>query len=138
MIILKNYPFPYQIRKMGRSCFISPLAKGNPCLSRKRTEEIYKLASSSVGITGEEKSALFEIESLLNELEGIKRNIGEVNIEAQNILSSRDDYSLLMSTPGVGPVTASSIIAEIGDITNFSLRKTARQSQRPSPLWLLS
>lgn len=123
MIILKNCPFPSEIRKMGRSRFVSLLAKKNPRLSRKRVEEIYELACSSVGITGEKRSALFEIKFLLNELEGLKRNLDEVNVEIQSIVSGRDDYSLLITIPGVGPVTASSIIAEIGEITNFSSEK---------------
>ena len=123
MIILKNCPFPSEIRKMERSRFVFLLAKENPRFSRKRAEEIYELACSSVGITGEEKSALFEIKFLLKELEDLKSNMDKVNAEVQNIVSGRDDYSLLITIPGVGPVTASSIIAEIGDITNFSSGK---------------
>jgi len=123
MIILENCPFPSEIRRMGRSRFVFLLAKENPRFSRKRAEEIYELACSSVGITGEEKSALFEIKFLLKELEDLKKNMDKVNAEVQNIVSGRDDYSLLISIPGVGPVTASSVIAEIEDITNFSLGK---------------
>jgi len=95
MIILKNCPFPSQIRKMEKSRFVFLLAKENPLFSRKRIEEIYELATSSVGITGEEKSALFEIKLLLKELEDLKSNMDKVNAEVQNIVSDRDDYSLL-------------------------------------------
>jgi len=42
---------------------------------------------------------------------------------AKAIVEEREGYPLLVSIPGVGPITASSIIAEIGDITNFSSGK---------------
>jgi len=41
----------------------------------------------------------------------------------QSIVSNREDYSLLIAILGIGPVIASSIIAEIGDIANFSSGK---------------
>lgn len=123
MIILKDCPFPSEIKKMGRSRFVSLLARGNPTLSRKRVAEIYELANQSVGITGEEKATLFEIKLLLDELEALQKNIAEVNARVHNIVRDRDDYHLLITIPGVGPITASSIIAEIGNITNFSSGK---------------
>jgi len=123
IIILKKCPFPSQIKKMGKSRFISLLGKKNPHLPKKRRAEIYELARLSVGITGEEESAFFEIKFLLNELEALDKNLAEVNARVQNIVSDRDDYRLLITIHGVGPVTASSVIAEIGDITNFSSGK---------------
>jgi len=123
MIILKDCPFPSQIKKMRRSRFASLLARENPTLSRKRVAEIYELANQSVGITGEEKATLFEIKLLLDELEALQKNIAEVNARVHNIVRDRDDYHLLITIPGVGPITASSIIAEIGNITNFSSGK---------------
>lgn len=108
---------------MRKSRFTSLLVKKNSRLSRKRAAEIYELAHLSVGITGEEEAAFFEIKFLLNELEALDRSLVEINTRIQNIVSDRDDYHLLITIPGVGPVTASSAIAEIGDITNFSSGK---------------
>ena len=123
IIILKNCPFPSQIKKMGKSKFVSLLIKKNPRLSRKRANEIYELANLSVGITKEKKSTLFEIELLLNELKSLEENIDKVNINVQNIVKDREDYNLLIAILGIGPIIAFSIIAEIGDITNFSSGK---------------
>ena len=123
IIILENCPFPSQIKKLGKSQFVSFLTEKNHRFSKKRAEEIYNLADSSVGITGEEESVSFEINLLLKELKNLKENIAEINAKVQNIVSDREDYSLLIGIPGIGPVAASSIIAEIGDITNFSSGK---------------
>jgi len=123
IIILENFPFPFQIRKLGKSRFVSLLTEKNPRLSKKRAEETYNLANLSVGITGEEESVSFEINLLLKELKGLKENIAKINTKVQSIVSDREDYSLLIAISGIGPVTASSIIAEIGDIANFSSGK---------------
>jgi len=122
-IILKNCSFPSEIKKMGRSRFVSLLARGNPRFSGKRIAEIYELANHSVGISGEEKAILFEIKLLLNELEEPEKNIAEVNARVQSLVIDRDDYRLLITIPRVGPITASSITAEIGNIANFSSGK---------------
>ncbi|TET08774.1 IS110 family transposase, partial [Candidatus Aerophobetes bacterium] len=123
IIILEDSPFPLEIKKMEKSDFVSFLLGRNPRLSRKRAEEIFKLAHLSVGITGEEKVVSLEIELLLDELKRIEKSIDKINSEAKAIVEEREEYPLLISIPGVGPITASSIIAEIGDITNFSSGK---------------
>lgn len=123
LAILQAYPFPLQIRTLGKSRFVSFLAKENPHFSRKRAEEIYELASSSIGITGEEEAVLFEIRLLLNELRNLEENVARINTEVHAIVKDREDYELLLTIPGIGPVTASSIVAEIGEITNFSSGK---------------
>ena len=123
IIILKDFPSPLQIKRLGKSRFVSFLKQKNPRLSRRRAEEIYEMARTSCGITGEEKAVLFEIKLLLDELRNLEENIARINTEVQAIVKDREDYQLLLTIPGIGAVTASSIIAQIGDITNFSSGK---------------
>jgi len=123
ILILEKAPFPEKIRKMGKSRFTSFLAKKNPYLGRRRAEEIFKLARSSVGIRGEEEATSLEINLLLRELRSIKENVALINVQVGGIVKMREDYQLLLTIPGVGPITAASLIAEIGDATNFSSGK---------------
>jgi len=123
LTILGSYPFPSQIKRLGKSRFVSFIKKNNPFVSKRRAEEIYQLAKTSCGITWEEKAVLFEIKLLLNELRGLEENIARINTEVEAILKNRKDYELLLTIPGIGPITASSIIAQIGDIANFSSGK---------------
>jgi len=123
LTILRSHPFPSQIKRLAKSRFICFLNRKNPRLSRRRAEEIYEMARTSCGITGEEKAVLFEIKLLLDELRGLEENIARVNTEAEAIVEDREDYQLLLTIPGIGPITGSSIIAQIGDITNFSSGK---------------
>jgi len=99
------------------------LAKKNRYLGRRRAEEIFKLARSSVGIAGEEEATSLEINLLLRELRSIKENVALINVQVGGIVKMREDYQLLLTIPGVGPITAVSLIAEIGDATNFSSGK---------------
>ena len=123
ILILEKAPFPEKIRKMGKSRFTSFLAKNNPYLGRRRAEEIFKLAPSSVGIRGEEEATSLEINLLLRELRSINENVALINVQVSRIVKTREDYGLLLTIRGVGPITAASLIAEIGDITNFSSGK---------------
>ena len=123
LTILGSYPFPSQIKRLGKSRFVSFIKKNNPFVSKRRAEEIYQLAKTSCGITWEEKAVLFEIKLLLNELRGLEENIARINTEVEAIVKNRKDYELLLTIPGIGPITASSIIAQIGDIANFSSGK---------------
>jgi len=120
ILILQNFPFPQKIQKMRKDEFTSFLVKRNPYLSWKRAEKIYDLAANSVGITGEEEATSLEIRLLLDELKRINENIALINTEVNSIVGKREDYELLLTIPGVGPVTAAQVIAEIGDIANFS------------------
>jgi len=111
LIILGSYPFPSQIKKLGKSRFVSFLNKKNPRFPKRRAEEIYEMAKASCGITGTEKAVLFEIKLLLDELRGPEENITRINTEVEAIVKNREDYELLLAIPGIGPITASSIIA---------------------------
>ena len=120
ILLLENFPFPQKIRKMEKGKFTSFLMKRNPRLSWKRAEEIHNLAGSTVGIRGEEEAVSLEIKLLLDELKRINENVALITTKVNSIVGEREDYNLLLTIPGVGPVTAASVIAEIGDITNFS------------------
>ena len=123
MLILEKATFPEKIVEMGKDQFTSFLIKRNPRLSWRRAEEIYRRAQDSVGITGEEEATSLEIRLLLQEFKSIKENVALINAKVQAIVKMREDYGLLLTIQGVGPITAASLIAEIGDITNFSSGK---------------
>ena len=67
----------------------------------RRAQEIYELARTSCGITGEERVVLFEIKLLLHELRNLEENIARITTEVQAIVEDREDYQLLLTIPGI-------------------------------------
>lgn len=123
LLILRNCPLPSTIKDMGISGFRYLIKTENPRFSDRRIQEIFKLAETSIGITGEDEACLFEIDLLLNELEKIETYIAKVNEEINKIVKDREDYRLLLTIKGVGPVTSAAVISEIGNIANFKSGK---------------
>jgi transposase len=119
LVILEKYPVPSMITTVKKSRFISYVKKRNPHFSHKRINEIYELAKTSVGIKGEDESIIYEIQWLLKELKDINLKIAELNQKTDALVKDREDYRLLLSLKGIGPIIAISLIAEIGDIANF-------------------
>jgi transposase len=114
---------PEQITSISIEEFKSYIKEYNSTFSYKRIEEIYNLAKDSVGIKGEEESNLFELRLLLDRLYSIQETIATTNSLVYKIVKDRRDYKLLLTIRGIGPIFAASIIAEIGDISNFTAGK---------------
>lgn len=53
----------------------------------------------------------------------LEENIARINTEVNAIVKDREDYQLLLPIPGIGLTAAASIIAQIGNIANFSSEK---------------
>jgi len=68
--------------------------------------------------------AVNSIEQLLFALEGIIKSIKELDLEVQKEIKEREDAQLLMSIPGVGPITSLKFIAEISDPGRFKRSKS--------------
>jgi len=120
LIILGKYPLPSMITRIPKDQFVKNVARLNPHFSHKRLKEIYDMAKNSVGIVGEDEAVLFEISTLLQDLGVLYSRIAQINEKVHKIVKDRKDYRLLLTLPGVGPITAASIIAEIGDVQHFT------------------
>lgn len=133
MQILKTYPMPKDILSCNKDDLIHILLT----LSRKGTsyaEDKYsKLISTaeSAKIIGIPSSSLFvKLISDINIIENFETQIELIISEIKNLLSSSripqsivDNIDLLKSIPGIGELTAITIISEIGDIKNFTKPK---------------
>lgn len=64
----------------------------------------------------------FALKSMLDHYEFIDSQIKATSIEIRSYCRfwHKKDYYLLRSVPGIGPITASNILAEIGDLRRFS------------------
>lgn len=98
-------------------------AKGDSSLKKKTLQIIEE--GPTKGTWEEVTPALQrEMRKLLNELSDLEKDIAEKDVQIKNVCESDEDIKQLMKIPGVGPVTASAIVAHVGDAKTF---KSGRQ-----------
>ncbi len=116
--LLSDYPTPEEILELDEEKLIKLLkdtSRGR--LGEATAKKLQTLAKSSVGISFGQKSLVFELKLLLEQLKFLKVQLKDLEIEITQILSKTDQK--LTTIPGVGPMIASAILGEIGDIKRF-------------------
>lgn len=117
--ILLNCPTPNEIinfntRKLAN--LLKKASRGHH--STDKVREVKSLAKNSFGIKFTGDACSFEIKQLVNQIIFLENQAHELEIKIKDIYSKLDSH--LQSIPGIGEVTAPIILAEIGDINNFS------------------
>ena len=117
--ILINCPTPNEIvnfntRKLAN--LLKNASKGHH--STDKVREIKALAKNSFGIKFTGDACSFEIKQLVNQIIFLEKQVDDLEIKIKTIYSKLDDH--LQSIPGIGESLAPVILAEIGDINNFS------------------
>lgn len=117
--ILLNCPTPNEVVNFNTKKLANLLKKASK--SRHGTNTVRKvkdLAKNSFGIKFTEDACSFEIKQLINQIIFLENQVDELELKIKEIYSKLDSH--LESIPGVGKATAPVILAEIGDINNFS------------------
>ena len=117
--ILINCPTPNEIvnfntRKLAN--LLKKASKGRH--STDKVREIKALAKNSFGIKFTGDACSFEIKQLVNQIIFLEKQVDDLEIKIKSIYSKLDNH--LQSIPGIGESLAPVILAEIGDINNFS------------------
>lgn len=85
---------------------------------REKAEELKAAARRSVGVGFGSGTLAFEIRLIMEELEFVRGQIGEVESELANLLE-RTGGKWLLTVPGIGVALAATIAGEIGDPRRF-------------------
>jgi hypothetical protein len=120
--LLLNYPTPRSITRYKQSTFVKRAWEvvGRKVAKQRFLEELYETATSSIGLPIDPTSlAASTFKLQLERYLTLSLQRSELEKTADNILLQRDDYRLLRTLPGVGPVIALMIIAESGDLKRF-------------------
>lgn len=117
--ILLNCPTPNEVvnfntRKLAN--LLKKASRGHH--STDKVREVKSLAKNSFGIKFTGDACSFEIKQLVNQITFLENQAHELEVKIKDIYSKLDNH--LQSIPGIGKVTAPTILAEIGDINNFS------------------
>lgn len=111
---LKEACTPSQVLEMGEK----ELKK---LLPTKKTKRVIRLAEKAHAAVDFDQAVRFEIESLIRLVEGVQEEIKLFNKEIEREFNRLDP--LIGTIPGIGPITGSTILTELGDISNFSSAK---------------
>ncbi len=117
--ILLNCPTPNEVINFNTRKLANLLKKASRGYhSTNKVREVKNLAKNSFGIKFTGNACSFEIKQLVNQIIFLENQVNELEVKIKDIYSKLDNH--LQSIPGIGEVTAPIILAEIGDINNFS------------------
>jgi len=117
--ILLNCPTPNELVNFNTKKLANLLKKASRGRhSTNKVREVKSLAKNSFGIKFTGDACSFEIKQLVNQIIFLENQTHELEVKIKQLYSKLDNH--LQSIPGIGEVTAPIILAEIGDINNFS------------------
>lgn len=121
--LLIEFPTPRSITRLSREEFVR---KAWSLVGRKVSKErilidVYLTAQASVGLPAEENSeTVAMLRFVLRQLVTLCQLRDSIEERADALLSSNEDYQRLRRIPGIGPISALTILAEAGDLRRFS------------------
>ena len=80
---------------------------------------IWLKAKNSIAIPKNENVEI-EIKFVLEEIKMLQNNLKEMNEKIKSFSLQSEDYKLLLTIPGFGPVITSIFLAHVGNIENYS------------------
>ena len=120
--LLAEYPSPEELASCDLEKLIELLEKNSRGRhSLNKAVELKEKAANSIGVKRGADASRFALKSLLALIECVNEQIAAYDGRISEIM---ENYRIILSIPGVGPVTGGAIVGEIGDISRF---KSPRQ-----------
>lgn len=118
---LKQFPLPQDILKLEPEAIV---IKWKETVQRavgiKRAKLLIEQAGSSIGLTSGLTSARYELQQLLDQHELLFRQMEEIMVYIEDLLSQIPGSKDMKTIPGVGWVTVAGFLAEVGDLTGYN------------------
>lgn len=128
LAVLKHFPFPEDINNATQEELVDVISGAtHKRIGKSKVLELVKAAQSTIGIHEGLKSAKLQAASLINMLEWLMAEGKQIEESIKKMLEQITYAKSLLSIPGIGPVTAGTIVSEIGDIGRFSNWKQLRK-----------
>lgn len=86
-------------------------------MGKDRAETLYEAAVYSVGVREGQGSIVFEIKQLVSGIEEIERSREDTEERMREYLKETPYSRYVLSIEGIGEVTVSGLIGEVGDFT---------------------
>ena len=118
--IIKKYAFPSEIAKLTPNEVYEMLPpKMRRGVGLRKIEKLAIASKRSIGIKEGLSFAKIELKFLLDKYKGLLKQIEEIDEYVTKICNQLDETKKIMEIKGVGLVTASGIVAELGDIRQY-------------------
>lgn len=118
--ILKICPFPKFILELGEDGVTDEIKKAvKKTVGRKKAAQLVEAAKDSVGVDYGEDAARLKLRLMLEELELLENQAGELEGQMTDTLHQTDYADFLLSIKGIGVVTLAACLGELGDPTRF-------------------
>lgn len=122
LAFLEKFPSPHMISALSKEEFISQAwdVVGRKVEKKLLLSDIYETAKDSIGLPiAADSDAIRMFRMVLAEGRRLIRQRDTIEARADELLSNQEDYKLLRSIPGIGPISALTILAEAGDVRRF-------------------
>jgi transposase len=86
-------------------------------LGRDKAVALQRAAADSLGVAALGRAARLEVDALLGQIALLQAQVADVDRAVAELLAGTDQH--VTTIPGVGPVLAATILAEIGDVDRF-------------------
>jgi len=118
--ILRSCPIPKFIKELGVEGILAEFKKVvKKTVGYKKAQQLLEAAKESIGVDYGEFSANLKIRQLMEELDLISKQLGEVEIEMQKALEKTGLSEYLLSIKGIGVASLAMCLGEIGDPLRF-------------------
>jgi transposase len=122
--VLRHVATPGAVLELGVEQLAQELYQASRWqLGRERAEAMVQAAARSVGVAEAALEHQFAIEQLLDELEEVLRQLGQVERRMEAELRQVPYAGHLLTMPGFGPITVATLLGEFGDLRNYRVAK---------------
>lgn len=123
LALLREYPTPYHLLREDTRTLTSRfklLARKSDKWATDRVLLLKRLAANSPSIREGAQSNTIKLNLYISIIENLEHQISSLRREIEKIAKDIPQYKWLLSIPGVGPITACTILGEIGDFFVFT------------------
>lgn len=123
--LLRVAPTPEAVLELGVTGVTEVLkAASRGQLGKKRAQAVVEAAVCSIGCRYGREAYELDLQWLLPRLEELSQRQVQIERKLEQVLGQVDYAGLLLSVPGLGPVTVAVVLGELGDLRRY---RVARQ-----------
>ncbi len=122
LAFLEAFPTPASITALSKEAFIKAAWSviGRKVSKSRLLGDIYETAVSSIGLpVALDSAAISMFRVVITEGRSLIRQRDLIESQAHAMLAGHPDYQRLRQIPGIGPITAMTVLAEAGDLRRF-------------------